>query len=126
MGFSQLVYWSSVPFPPPVDHVLSEPSTMIYRSWVALHGMAHSFIEICKPLQHDKTVIHKAAYVTHSGINYIYHVVYYMYLVLNYYPITRCLYLLSAFLHSPLFPPPTSGNHKSDFFFFVYLFLKYH
>jgi len=27
--------------------------------WVALHGMAHSFIELHKPLQHDKVVIHK-------------------------------------------------------------------
>ena len=28
--------------------------------WVALHGMTHSFIELCKPLLHDKTVIHEA------------------------------------------------------------------
>ena len=27
--------------------------------WVALHGMAHSFIESCKPLCHDKAVIHE-------------------------------------------------------------------
>ena len=27
------------------DHVLSELSTMTLPSWVALHGMAHSFIE---------------------------------------------------------------------------------
>ena len=34
--------------------------------------------------------------------------------------ITGSLYLLSAFIHSPLFPPPTSGNHKSDFFFICF------
>ena len=28
------------------------------ESWVALHRMAHSFIELCKPLCHDKAVIH--------------------------------------------------------------------
>ena len=41
-----------MPFPSPVDHVLSELSTMTQLSWVALHGMAHSFIEL------DKAVVH--------------------------------------------------------------------
>jgi len=40
------------PFPSPVDHILSELSTMTHSSWVALHGMAHSFIEL------DKAVVH--------------------------------------------------------------------
>ena len=40
-------------------HILSEFSTMTCLSWVALHGMAHSFIELCKPLCHDKAVIHE-------------------------------------------------------------------
>ena len=31
-----------------MDHVLSELSTMTRPSWVALHGMAHSFIELDK------------------------------------------------------------------------------
>ena len=35
-----------------MDHILSELSTMNHPSWVALHSMAHSFIEL------DKTVIH--------------------------------------------------------------------
>ena len=48
MGFSREVYWSGLPFPSPVDHVLSELSTMTHLSWVALHGMAHSFIELGK------------------------------------------------------------------------------
>ena len=37
-----------LPFPSPVDHILSEFSTMTCLSWVALHVMAHSFIELEK------------------------------------------------------------------------------
>ena len=50
-GFSRQEYWSSLPFPCPLDHVLSELSTMTHLSWVALHGMVHSFTEL------DKAVI---------------------------------------------------------------------
>ena len=57
-GFLRQEYWRDLPFLPPVDHVLSAFSTMTHPSWVALHGMAHSFIELCKPLQHDNAVIH--------------------------------------------------------------------
>ena len=32
---------------------------MICLSWVALHGMAHSFNELRKPLHHNKAVIHE-------------------------------------------------------------------
>ena len=52
MGFSRQEYQNGLPFPSPVDHVLSELSTMIHPSWVALDGMAHSFIEL------DKAVVH--------------------------------------------------------------------
>ena len=52
MGFSRQEYWSGLPFPSPVDLILSELSTMTHPSWVALHGMAHSFIEL------DKAVVH--------------------------------------------------------------------
>ena len=45
MGFSRQEYWSGLPFHSPVDHILSELSTMTCSSWVALHGLAHSFIE---------------------------------------------------------------------------------
>ena len=38
MGFLRQEYWSSLPFPPPVDHILSELFTMTYLSWVALHS----------------------------------------------------------------------------------------
>ena len=48
MGFSRQEYWSVLPFPSPADHVLLELSTMTCSSWVALHGMAHSFIELDK------------------------------------------------------------------------------
>ena len=50
MGFSRQEYWC-LPFPSPVDHILSELSPMTRPSWVTLHGMAHSFIEL------DKAVI---------------------------------------------------------------------
>ena len=52
MGFSSQEYWSGLLFPSPVGHVLSELSTMTHPSWVALHSMAHSFIEL------DKAVVH--------------------------------------------------------------------
>ena len=52
MRFSRQEYWSGLPFPYPVDHILSELSTMTCLSWVALHGMAHSFMEL------DKGVVH--------------------------------------------------------------------
>ena len=52
MGFLWQQYWSSLLFPPPVDHVLSEFFTMTYPSWVALPRMAHSFTELCKPLHY--------------------------------------------------------------------------
>ena len=48
MGFSRQEYWSGLPFPSPVDHILPELSTMTHPSWVALHSMAHSLIELYK------------------------------------------------------------------------------
>ena len=50
-GFSREEYWSGLPFPSPVDHILSDLSTMTLLSWVAPHGMI-SFIEL------DKAVVH--------------------------------------------------------------------
>ena len=52
LRFSRQEYWSGLPFPSPVDHVLSELPTMNHPSWVALYGMAHDFIEL------DKSVVH--------------------------------------------------------------------
>ena len=48
MGFSRQECWSGLSFPSPVDHILSELSTMTHLSWVTLHAMAHSFIELDK------------------------------------------------------------------------------
>ena len=59
VGFSRQEYWSGLSFPSPVDHILSELSTMTCPSWLALNSKAHSFIELCKPLFHDKTMIHE-------------------------------------------------------------------
>ena len=52
--FSLQEHWSGLPFPPPLDYILSELSTMTPQSWVALHGMAHSFTELHNPLRHNK------------------------------------------------------------------------
>ena len=52
LGFSRQEFRSGLPFPSSVNHVLSEFSNMTHPSWVALHGMAHSFIEL------DMAVIH--------------------------------------------------------------------
>ena len=49
--FHSLPQWTS----------LSELSTMIHPSWVALHGLAHSFIEL------HKAVIHVVILVKFSG-----------------------------------------------------------
>ena len=57
MVFSRQEYWSGLPFPSPVDHVLSELSTMTHPSWVALHDMAHSFIELDKAMVHVISLI---------------------------------------------------------------------
>ena len=48
MGFSRQEYWSGLPIPSPMDHNLSEPSTMTHPSWLALHSIAHSFTELEK------------------------------------------------------------------------------
>ena len=47
MGFSRQEYWSGLPFPSPVDHALSDLSTMICPSWVTPRAWL-SFIELDK------------------------------------------------------------------------------
>ena len=51
MGFSRQEHWSGLPFPSPVDHILSDLSTMTRLSWVAPHGMAlfHWVSQGCEP-----------------------------------------------------------------------------
>ena len=58
MGFSRQEYWSGLPFPSLVDHILSKFSTMTHLTWVALQGMAHSFIEL------DNVVVHVIRWVS--------------------------------------------------------------
>ena len=57
MWFSRQEYRSGLPFPSPVDHILSELSTMTHLSWVALQGMAHSFTQLDKAVVHVITLI---------------------------------------------------------------------
>ena len=52
MEFSRQEHWSGLPFPSPVDHTLSELCATTRLFWVALHAMAHNFIEL------DKAVVH--------------------------------------------------------------------
>ena len=47
---ARILKWFAIPSP--VDHILSDLSTMTRPSWVALHGMTHSFTEL------DKAVVH--------------------------------------------------------------------
>ena len=56
--FSRQEYCNSLPFPSLVDHILSELSTMTQLSWVTLHSMAYSFIEL------DKAVVHVISLVS--------------------------------------------------------------
>ena len=68
MGFWRQEYCSELPFPPPGEHVWSDLFTMTHQAWVALHDMAHSFIELHKPLHHDKVVIHEGGNVKDRGV----------------------------------------------------------
>ena len=47
MGFSRQEYWSGLPFPSPVDHILSALSSMTRPSWVAPQAWL-SFIDLDK------------------------------------------------------------------------------
>ena len=57
MGSSSQEYWSGLPFPSLVDHILSELSTINHPSWVALHDMAHRLLEL------DKAVVHGVSFI---------------------------------------------------------------
>ena len=50
IGFSQQECWSDLPFPPPVDHFLSEPSTMTCLSWVALMTRLMASLSYASPI----------------------------------------------------------------------------
>ena len=49
-GVQRQEYRSGLPFPSPVDHIFLELSIMTCPFWVALHSMAHSFIELEKAM----------------------------------------------------------------------------
>ena len=57
MGFSRQEYWSGLLFPSPVDHIVSELSIMTHPSWVDLHGLAYSFIQLDKAVAHVISLI---------------------------------------------------------------------
>ena len=57
MGFSRQVQWSGLPFSSPVDHILSELSTMTRPSWMSLLVVAHSFIQLEKTVTHVISLI---------------------------------------------------------------------
>ena len=52
---ARMLVWFAIPFS--VGHIWSEPSIITYLSWVALHGMTHSFTDL------DKAVIHVPLYL---------------------------------------------------------------
>ena len=54
-------YWSGLPFPPPLDHILLELFTMTCPFWVALYGMTHSFLELLMPLYRCKAMIQEGS-----------------------------------------------------------------
>ena len=60
MMFLWQEYWHCLPFCPPVDHILTELFTMswvtLLTSWVTLLSMAHRFIELHKPVHHNKAM----------------------------------------------------------------------
>ena len=65
-GFSSQGHWRWLLLPPAVDHAVSELLTMTRPSRMPLRGMAPSFIELQRPLHHDKAVIHEGARFTDS------------------------------------------------------------
>ena len=51
-GFSRQECCSGLAFSSPVDHVLSELSTMAHLSWVALYSVTYGFIKLHKAVIH--------------------------------------------------------------------------
>ena len=64
VGFSRQECWSGLLFPSPGYHVLSELSTVIHPSWVALYIMTHSFIEL------DQTLIYVIILVSYLWFSF--------------------------------------------------------
>ena len=49
MGFSRQEYWSGLPFPSPVDHILSALSTMTCSSWIVLYPIEMWWLDSGQP-----------------------------------------------------------------------------
>ena len=49
-----------------MDHIPSELSTMTCPTWVAFHGMTHSFLEL------DKAVVHVSRLVSDCGFQSVF------------------------------------------------------
>ena len=66
MGFSRQEYWSGLPFPSPVDPILSDLSTMTHQSWVAPQGMVwfHWVRQGCGP-----SVIRLTSFLFEYGVS---------------------------------------------------------
>ena len=56
MGFSRQEYWSGLPFPSPVNHILSDLSTMTWPSWVAPHDAGKDWGQEEKRTTEDEMV----------------------------------------------------------------------
>ena len=65
MGFSRQEHWCGLPFPPPVDHILSELFTVMPSSWVTLHGLMPS-LSYTSPFCHHKAVFHDGVNLVNS------------------------------------------------------------
>ena len=54
-----------------MDHILSELFSVTCLSWVALHSITRSVIELNKPLRHDKAVVHDGDLLISNYCNYL-------------------------------------------------------
>ena len=68
MGFSKQEYWSGLPFPSTVDHILSDLSTMTLPSWVAPHGIVYTPYIILKSFKDINANMYLAFYFKFDSI----------------------------------------------------------
>ena len=120
MGFFRQKYWNGLSFPSPVDHILSKFFTMSHLSWVVLHDMAHSFIELHKSLGQDKVVIDEGAYKDITYLLAIFPILYISDPWLFYFA-TVSLYILSSLTYLPSTPDPLACLFSIIMFLFCYI-----
>ena len=104
VGFSRQEYWRGLPSPSLGEPCLSELSTMTHASWVALHGMAHTFIEL------DKIVVHMVSLISFEVSSNV--------VVLKMWSRGFCFwdYGVEVFIHFPLFLLVSTTKHSGYFF----------